>query len=114
MVTVMVESELISRPPPTPALLDDIVRWGRAFGSDVRGKVGYLPGGVRHLWHGDYADRLYGQRARWLAQYDFNPLTDIAEDEVGCWTWTTSKPELHRRLEAHFGRRPRSEFVASG
>jgi len=84
------------------ALLDDIVRWGRAFGSDVQGKVGYVPGSVLHLWHGNWADRQYGARARWLAQYGFDPATDIAEDEAGCWRWASEKPELHRRYEALF------------
>jgi hypothetical protein len=86
----------------SPTLLDDIVRWGRTFSDDVRSRVGYVPGRVLHLWHGNHADRMYKERANWLAEHDFDPDTDIALADSGCWEWASRKPELHRKLQEYY------------
>jgi hypothetical protein len=79
-------------------LLEDVAQWGSALDTDVRRRIGYVPGRVFHLWHGDYRNRGYRERAQWLGKHAFDPAKDIAIDESGCWAWTSNKPELHRLL----------------
>jgi hypothetical protein len=86
----------------SPALGDDIIRWGSAFGADVGQRVGYVEGRLLHLWHGDYEDRQYRRRAGWLGAHAFDPAVDIAEDDSGCWAWASDKPELHREVHDFF------------
>jgi len=49
----------------TKSFTDDIVAvniWSRKFFAVVRGKIGYVPGDLYHIWHGDIAKRKYLKR----------------------------------------------------
>lgn len=74
--------------------------WARSFSDAVQGAVGYVPGRVFHLWHGDLENRRYAERPSWLEHFD--PFTDIALDGSACWRWSSDKPELHSRLRRYF------------
>jgi hypothetical protein len=77
--------------------------WARPFFETVRGSVGYVPGRIFHLWHGDLKDRRGQERQTWLAGFD--PFTDIALEAHGCWRWSSDKPDLHRQVRAYFASR---------
>jgi hypothetical protein len=77
--------------------------WAQTFFETVRGSVGYVPGRIFHLWHGDSHDRRGAERHSWLAGFD--PFTDIALDAHGCWRWSSDKPDLHRQVRAYFASR---------
>ena len=76
--------------------------WARPYFNRVRGRVGYLPGRVFHLWHGDLSDRSYPHRHERFAQFDFDPFTDIALDRNGCWQWNSEKPAMQAFVRHYF------------
>jgi hypothetical protein len=72
--------------------------WAQAVYSDVSGKIGYVPGTLLHLWHGDMINRQYLKRSQELAQFKFNPYEDILINSEKCWEWSykdVSKIGLH-------------------
>jgi hypothetical protein len=79
--------------------------WSRRVYPDVRARVGYAPGTILHLWHGEVADRRYVDRNRELARFDFDPATDLRVGPTGGWEWASEKPELHRWAVEYFGHR---------
>lgn len=85
--------------------LDYFRRWAEPLYRDVRGRVGYVPGTLLHLWHGDIADRRYMDRNQDLVRFGFDPVTDLRVGESGCWEWTSAKPALHRWAVEYFGLR---------
>jgi hypothetical protein len=81
------------------------LHWAKPFHADVGGMVGVIQGEILHLWHGDRANRGYGPRHRGLAQFDFDPLTDIAPDQGGVYRWASPKPNLHAFVADYFASR---------
>lgn len=81
------------------------LEWARPFHEDVGGHVGWLSGPLFHLWHGELAQRRYRERHQDMAEFDFDPASDIAISEEGCWRWNSNKPELHSYLEGYFRQR---------
>jgi hypothetical protein len=79
--------------------------WCRALPRAAAKGVGFVPGALFHLWHGEAADRRYGARNRDLAALSFDPATDIRVGPSGCWEWASEKPELHRWTQDYFARR---------
>ena len=76
--------------------------WARPFYGDVRGRVGYVPGPIQHLWHGDPALRRYRERHQDMAKFEFDPAVDIALSADDCWRWGSEKPELHAYVAEYF------------
>jgi hypothetical protein len=81
------------------------VDWCRQVYPWVRAKVGFVPGAVLHLWHGEVGDRRYVDRNRELAGFGFDPAADVRVGAGGCWEWASRKPALHRWAADYFGRR---------
>lgn len=81
------------------------VAWCEKVYRRVRARVGYVPGTVLHLWHGEVRDRRYVDRNRELAGFGFDPARDIRVGLSGCWEWASRKPELHAWARGYFGRR---------
>jgi hypothetical protein len=81
------------------------VAWSRETYRHVRAQVGFVPGSVLHLWHGEVRDRRYVERNRELAAFDFDPVRDIRVGPSGCWEWSSAKPKLHNWARAYFGQR---------
>ena|SRR5437763_3240621 len=46
-------------------------------------KIGYVPGVIRHHFHGSKVNRKYAERWKILAKYDYNPDLHITTDEGG-------------------------------
>ena len=44
--------------------IDAVNEWSRLFYAVVRGKIGYVPGDLYHIWHGDIAKRQYLKRVQ--------------------------------------------------
>jgi hypothetical protein len=78
------------------------LNWARGFSASVGGRVFYVEGDLCHLWHGELRDRRYRERWRDLAPFAFDPFTDIAIDENGCWRWSSQKPEMHAYVARYF------------
>lgn len=84
----------------TASLRDHSETWTSAVGQAAQGSVSFYDQVCIHAWHGDPANRFYGQRGRILR--DFDCVADIAHDPGGPWRWTTDKPDLHRDVRAYF------------
>jgi hypothetical protein len=76
--------------------------WASAHFGNVRGSIGYTEGALIHLWHGDLNHRRYQARHREFGAYGYNPLTDVALDENGCWRWSSPKTEMHAYVADYF------------
>ena len=46
-------------------------------------RLGYVPGVIRHFYHGKKKNRYYHERTEILAKYQFSPTNDIAHDSNG-------------------------------
>lgn len=79
--------------------------WSRKMYHEVRAKVGFVPGTVLHLWHGDKKNRRYLARNQELALFDFDPVQDIRIGENGAWEWSSGKKEMHRWAVNYFNLR---------
>jgi hypothetical protein len=79
-------------------------RWVESVGP-VR--YGCLPGAVRHLWHGDFANRQYVSRDAILRRFEFDPDKHVEIDSNGLLAWTVAaSPEFRAEVAAYFaGRR---------
>ena len=76
--------------------------WARPYSESVMGRVGWVPGRLFHLWHGELEDRQYGERHGRLQAFDFDPFDDIALDDGGCWRWNSDKKALHAFVRSYF------------
>ena len=85
-----------------PRRTEHYLAWAKPYFNRVRGHVGSVPGRVFHLWHGDLNNRRLLERNRLFAQFDFDPASDIALDENGCWGWNSDKTEMHAFVRQYF------------
>lgn len=78
--------------------LGEIAEWSNNFHRATKGKLGYAPGDLYHLWHGDVDKRAYHQVIP-----DFDSRTDIilSQDESGLY----ASPQGNQYLREYFGRR---------
>ena len=79
--------------------------WARDYAKSVGGRVGHIEGRLYHLWHGDLVNRQYSARQNILERFDFDPYSDIALDDGGCWRWDSDKTEFHQVIREYFGSR---------
>ncbi len=84
---------------------DFFANWAVRLYRDVRARLGYVPGAVLHLWHGDVNHRRYVNRNQELAGFAFDPAVDLRPGTNGCWEWNSSKPALHRWACNYFSQR---------
>jgi hypothetical protein len=64
-------------------MMDEIREWSARFYKQTRGKLGYAPGTLYHIWHGDVEKRDYYQRIKKYSPMG-NKVTD--RDENGLHT----------------------------
>ncbi len=79
--------------------------WAEKHFQRVRGSIGCSDGQLIHLWHGDLVHRRYQERHREFSAFDFDPASDIALDQEGCWRWSSEKPEMHEYVARYFRER---------
>ncbi|MCB1120768.1 MAG: hypothetical protein KJT03_04420, partial [Verrucomicrobiae bacterium] len=97
--------EIIDYLEMNPRRTEHFLEWAEPVFAEVAGNLGYSPGTVYHLWHGEIKDRNYGPRRIELERHQFDPYEDIAIASNGCWRWNSGKPELHDYLRAYFASR---------
>jgi hypothetical protein len=59
--------------------------WSRKIYERIRGNIGFAPGVVLHLWHGDHLQRRYLENSQFLSQTPFNPPDDLYLNDSQCW-----------------------------
>ncbi|MHB8835135.1 MAG: hypothetical protein ACYC9Y_05425 [Candidatus Methylomirabilia bacterium] len=80
-------------------------RWARSFREAAGGGMGFVEGGVAHLWHGERSNRGYGTRFALLESAGFDPESDLVLGPEGAWLWASEKPHLHAGLRSYFSNR---------
>ena len=86
----------------TPAWAEHYKAWAARHFRSVRANIGGTDGAIIHLWHGDLKHRRYQERHREFSAYDYDPATDMALDENGCWRWNSQKPEMQAYVADYF------------
>jgi hypothetical protein len=81
---------------------DHFERWARPYHESIGGSIGYVPGRLYHLWHGDAKNRKYSERHRWFSEFDFDPDLDLAVGPEGAWQWARSRPDLEEFFANYF------------
>jgi hypothetical protein len=73
------------------------------FTATSAGGSAAIDGEIRHLWHGELADRRAGERHAGLAAHAFDPRADIVGSAAdGAWRWASNKPALHSYVRQYF------------
>lgn len=85
-----------------PAMRQAVLAWGQQVWHDVRGRVGYVPGVVRHLWHGSLVDRQYVWRWRAFSRFQYQPARDLRAGAHGLWEWTGANPIFEQGVREYF------------
>jgi hypothetical protein len=103
--------------PPVPLMrkhvnhewLETYGTWSVPVSRAVGGALGYVPGGILHLYHGKRENRFYSERSKWIADSHFDPRTDLELDPQGLWQWTEHalehKKEMVRLVRDYFHKR---------
>jgi hypothetical protein len=73
-----------------------------ALASDVGGRVGFVPGTIYHLWHGDFRHRKYRLRHQILGSHNFNPAAFLRPADSGVWSWAQVPPTLPAAMREYF------------
>jgi hypothetical protein len=97
----------------TDAYKRPILLWQQRARAAFEGNVGYVPGLLRHQWHGGKADRQYESRWQILVDEKFDPELDIVQDSQGLWQLSGNKPRLRDRLMAYFASRNEDSTTAA-
>jgi hypothetical protein len=80
-------------------------QWAAPFFTDVQGSIGFVPGKILHLWHGEAQNKRMYERLLELAAFEFDPNTDVRVKHGEALEWNSSKPELHRWFQNYFASR---------
>jgi hypothetical protein len=76
------------------------LEWARRAQESFGGRVGFIPGTIYHLWHGDLSNRNYMGRHELMAGFD--PYRDIQQAPDGAWLWSDPQSELARNVKDYF------------
>lgn len=78
------------------------LRWAVAFHKSVAGRIGYISGTILHLKHGEMENRGYLYRLQRLADFNFDPDTDLTIGWNGAWHWARPRPDLESFFRTYF------------
>lgn len=68
----------------------------------VQQDIGYIPGTIKHHWHGGKSKRKYVERWHILVKHQFDPEVDVVKDIQGLPRLAGNKPGLRDDLRAYF------------
>ena len=86
-----------------------VMRWQARAQAHVNGKLGFVSGGIEHLFHGRKQDRAYVGRWEMFVQHDFDPIEDLKRNTFGVLEFSGAKPDLERAFDRYL--RSRNEDV---
>lgn len=78
------------------------LKWARPYHERAGERIGYVPGRIYHLWHGDLANRKTLERHHLLARFDFDPDADLLVGSNGAWQWARPRPDLEEFFTNYF------------
>jgi hypothetical protein len=76
--------------------------WARAVHRSVLGRIGYVPGRVLHLWHGNEANRAYHKWSQEMKKCRLDPDLDLTDNADGCLEWTGRNKRIQHWSTALF------------
>jgi hypothetical protein len=62
-------------------------QWAESAWETVRGRIGFVPGRLLSLWHGERRNRGFPDRFVSTARLGFDPLGDLRLEANGVWRW---------------------------
>ena len=104
----------IARLHLSPGRAAHYLRWALPYFAAVQGRVGYIPGSIFHLWHGNLEDRHYNVRHRALAKLDFIPDRDLERTPSGVWRWRNPTLQVERFFRQYFDARMEDGHKSAG
>lgn len=75
-----------------PAMRRHALAWCQAAYSIVRGRVGYVPIAIGHLYHGALVDRRYKARREQLVKAGYDPTAHVVARPGELLTWSATAP----------------------
>lgn len=85
-----------------PMQVRHLLEWSERFHDLVRGGLGIVPGNIRHLWHGELADRRYFKRMHDITDLGFDPYADIQATPGAPLSWKRPRPMLEQYFRDYF------------
>jgi hypothetical protein len=79
-----------------------LAQWQERAMRHIAGNIGYVPGTIRHFWHGPKAKRAYVERWSILTKYGFDPATDLKRNGGGVLELAANKPGLRDDIDRYF------------
>ncbi|WP_460975432.1 hypothetical protein [Spirosoma knui] len=92
-----------------PEELAYIATWQTEWFRLVQGKVGYVPGNLYHLWHGDLKKRNYLKRVQ-----DFTPKSIKIRERDKNGFYRNTDPDATAYIHNHFNCRETTESIDTG
>lgn len=87
----------------------DFLRWAEPVWRATSGRVGFVPGTLLHLFHGELRHRAYLERNRELAALRFDPATDLVRRDGAPLAFADVRPDLRAWASSYFERRREDE-----
>lgn len=96
---------LVENRPMATGHIDHYLEWGRRVTASTNGKIGFVPGKVFHLWHGNFKFRGYAERHQLLSELDFDPRIHLELEANGTWRWSRAASAISQYVGEYFFRR---------
>lgn len=89
------------------AQIAHLALWGNQFRQLVQGRLGVVPGQIRHLWHGDTGNERSFSSMQDISDLGFNPWTDLERKDNKPLSWAPdlNKPALVSYFSSFFASR---------
>ncbi len=81
---------------------DSFSRWTKRVYGAVESDIGCVPGTILHLWHGQWVNRRYSERARELLKLNYDPSKDLRLGRNNVWEWTNKNRPLQAWASEYF------------
>lgn len=78
----------------SPVYRSWVNEWEARAEQHIKRNVGFMPGSIFHSFHGQKAQRYYGERWKFLINAGFDPSKDIKKDHQGLWQLSDNKQML--------------------
>ena len=72
------------------SMLSHFLSWAAPFFADVDSRVSYVPGIVKHHWHGALSDRRYNDRGTIYTELGYDPYSDVTYGPIGPLEWSVA------------------------
>lgn len=97
-----------------PRQLAHLHAWRQRFHARVQGRLGVVPGQIRHLWHGDALNRRYFLRMHDITDLGYDPYADLYAPPGLPLEWAPGmdKPGLKQYFANYFASRHEDGLLA--